>query len=101
MVRHIGNRNDRIGAERPSSSAASSGAPGGAQTALGADAPEVVAVKYGPATLSVLRTTLRRLAYVGLQVFDVWAENAENDDLEWANDNVKPPLEMLLRGVTK
>lgn len=45
--------------------------------------------------LSVLRTTLRRLGYVGLQVFDVWAETASEGELEWANDNVKPLLDQL------
>lgn len=45
--------------------------------------------------LAVLRTTLRRLGMVGLQVFDVWAESADADELSWANDNVKPLLDEL------
>jgi len=45
--------------------------------------------------LSVLRTALRRLGTVGLQVFDMWAESADADELEWANDNVKPILDQL------
>jgi len=49
----------------------------------------------GSVELSVLRTTLRRLGYVGLQVFDMWAESASADELEWANDNVKPILDEL------
>lgn len=51
--------------------------------------------------LSVLRTTLRRLGLVGLQVFDVWAETASADELEWANDNVKPLLDELSHLPTK
>lgn len=47
--------------------------------------------------LSVLRTTMRRLGLVGLQVFDVWADGAEPDDLEWANNHVKPTLEALAK----
>lgn len=43
----------------------------------------------------MLRTTLRRLGMVGLQVFDVWAESADADELSWANDNVKPLLDEL------
>jgi len=46
--------------------------------------------------LSVLRTALRRLGAVGFQVFDMWASSASADELEWANDNIKPVLDQLL-----
>lgn len=45
--------------------------------------------------LAVLRTALRRLGAIGLQVFDMWAESADEDELAWANDNVKPVLDQL------
>lgn len=51
--------------------------------------------------LAVLRTTLRRLGAVGLQVFDMWAETASEDELAWANDNVKPLLDELSHLPTK
>lgn len=49
------------------------------------------------ADLSVLRTAVRRLADIGLKVYDVWASRAEPEALEVAEDTVKPMLEQLLR----
>lgn len=51
---------------------------------------------HGTATLPVLRTTLRQLAYVGLRCFDVWALGASAEDLEHANDVFKPVLDALM-----
>lgn len=82
IMRHYGSRSpERIGRASASLVSASGAAPG-------------VDV-HGE--LSVLRTTMRRLGLVGLQVFDVWADGAEPDDLAWANDHVKPTLEALAK----
>lgn len=51
----------------------------------------------GASDLSVLRTTIRRLAFIGLKAYDIWASGASAEDLEEADDTVKPMLEQLLR----
>lgn len=49
------------------------------------------------AGLPVLRTTMRRLGYAGIRVFDAWmSSNPAAEDAEWANDHIKPLLDGLL-----
>lgn len=47
--------------------------------------------------LSVLRNVLRRMGLVGLRLYEAWCEHADADDVEFANDHVKPLLEDLCR----
>lgn len=54
-------------------------------------------VPHGHADLLVLRTTIRRLAHIGLMAYDVWASRATPEALELAEDTVKPLLEQLFR----
>lgn len=82
-MRHHGSRSESRGSARS------------VITSLGASGAAPGADLHGE--LSVLRTTMRRLGLVGLQVFDVWADGADADDLEWANNHVKPTLEALAK----